>query len=185
MLTDEQKQQLSPMPYWQDYLCFPQPCWHNISPGKTTMAEALEIIQSDPQLQHDGQRESVFTFRRISSAQAGGYIETSNVLRPGHERPGIVYGMYINEASEHELQVQDAITIYGMPLALHYVFTEGPRADGIYIYFAGNVVAKVYDLLNPRNPDVYPHSKISQMHYRSFIYKIPTEHPWRGYSQAS
>jgi hypothetical protein len=162
MLTDEQKQQLSPMPYWQDYLCFPQPCWHNIRPGKTTMAEALEMIQSDPQLQLNGQREKGFTFRRLSSAQAGGYIETSNVPRHGHESPGIVYGIYINEAPEHELQVQvqDAITIYGTPLALHYVFTEGPRADGIYIYFTGNVVATVYDLLNPRNRDVYPHSKI-------------------------
>lgn len=157
MLTDEQKRQLSPMTYWQDYLCFPQPCWHNIRPGKTTMAEALEIIQSDPQLQLNGQRERVFTFRSLSSAQAGGYIETSNVLRPDHERPSIVYGIYINEAPEHELQVQDEITIYGTPLALHYVFTEAPRADSIYLYFAGNVVARVYDLLNPKNRDVYPH----------------------------
>src|SRR5579859_5318500 len=144
MITDEQLRELSDMPYWDDYLCFPQPCWHNISPGKTTMLEALKIIQADTQLQLDSSRAKVFTWRRVSSQQAGGYIENS------HIHPGIVYGIYIVEADEHELRLKDAITIYGTPLALRYVLVEGIGGDGIYIFFSGNVVAKVFYPNNPR-----------------------------------
>jgi hypothetical protein len=177
MITDEQKQQLSAMPYWDDYLCFPQPCWHRIYPGKTTMVEALDIIQADPQLQLESNRAKVFTWRRVAGPHAAGYIETS------HRHPGVVYGIYINEADEHQIRLKDAIAIYGTPLALHFVFGHGPGVDGIAIFFSGNVVAQVYDPLNPRARDVYPNTPIVQMHYWSYIYEIPKEHPWRGFSE--
>lgn len=174
MITDEQKATLSPMPYWDDYLCFPQPCWHNIYPGKTTKEDASAIIQADPNLRITGIVNGMILFERINS-QGGGLISGSSFSR-------LVFNLYINEAYENELRLKDAILIYGNPLALHYCFSEGLVADGIYVYFPSNIVARVYDRLNPLTREIYPDSSIVQMEY-SASDLVPTDHPWAGYSE--
>jgi hypothetical protein len=180
MITDEQRQQLSPMPYWDDYLCFPQPCWHNIYPGKTTMAEALEIIQADSQLQITSSRDRVITCERVGFGfYAGAYFQSSS------RQLGTVTDIFAYETHEYELHMKDAVTIYGTPLSLYYSFGAGPKTDGIYVRFSSNVVACVYDLDNPTTGLIYPDSSIAQIHYGTIIHEIPTEQPWVGYSDVN
>jgi hypothetical protein len=176
MLTDKQKQQLSPMPFWNDYLCFPQPCWHSIVPGKTSMEEALAILQTNANLRITGILKGMIFWERALNSQAGGLISSDM------STPPFVAKIYIHEASEHGLRMKDAIIIFGTPLALHYVFGEGPKADGVYVYFPSNVIAIVYDMLNPSSREIHPDSSIVQLNY-SVSSKVPTEHPWTGYSE--
>ncbi len=179
MLTDEQRHELSDMPYWDDYLCYPQPCWHNISPGKTTLDEAIAIIQADPTLElfhADVPNGRIFMWERTSNPQAGGMI---SYTIPKDKELALIGSLYVSEAPEHELCLKDAISIYGNPIFVSYVIS---RHGGIFVDFSGNVIARIYDNLNPTSRDVFPNSSITQLIYSDSVGEVPDKQLWTGYS---
>jgi hypothetical protein len=158
--------------------CNPQPCWHGIRPGVTTMAEAEEIIRNDPSFCNIAKspKENILVWDTVDDPLTGGSIHAMYKSR-------IIAGIYIRFSEKAIITLAELIDIYGQPLGLHFVDTTGPVADGIFILFEKNVTGHVYDIENPRNRALYPETPIRQIMYLVWRGELDELHSWTGFTE--
>lgn len=96
--------------WWTTWLAHPvckPPCWQNITPGLTTMEEAVSILENSPEIKIKFQDKYGIDWRFNQNKDEGGVITTTP--------DGIVYTIRIGSVSERKLFVKTIVASYGHP----------------------------------------------------------------------
>jgi hypothetical protein len=172
----------------QAYRCEPQPCWHGIRPGMTTLEQARAVMDADSSF---AASLGIYKERCWHVVAAPSWKACFGpLLAAGSELTGYVYLRFISAADAPRLG--DALTVMGAPLASKVCFYRlGIEPDGFRpivgadLYFKNGVYAGAYDPRQPGNFHLNPNMTVflvSYVHFESYNLNAPR---WRGFVNRS
>jgi hypothetical protein len=168
------------------YRCSPEPCWHNIRPGVTTLDEAKTILAADSGLMFD------HGFYRDNCWQVLSMPSWRACFGPLTGRLGNLTGyLYLNFASPPQApRLGDVLALFGEPTASKlcwYKFgVAGSNARSVMgadIYWEDGLYVGAYNPLEPDSYRLSPHMPLFLMSYAQR--NAANEPPWRGFVQQS
>ncbi len=164
--------------------CSPQPCWHGIRPGQTTLSEAQDILDSDSTISFDAGSEQ-WCWHADSGTCWDVTLRSWN--RDGDKPLGVVA---IHPAA-NALKLGDTLTLFGEPLTSNLCWIAGIRDGDIpdtiarplaaaYLTFKGNLKVIAYNPQRPAVRQLDPNMIVLTIYYQAG-YDIYTPH-WQGFT---
>jgi hypothetical protein len=164
------------------YQCKPEPCWHDIRPGVTTMAQARAMLAAD-----NGLAANLATVYDNCWYMVSAPSWTVCFGPPQAARNDSVGYLYLRfESAPEAPQLGDVLTLFGEPVGSKlcwYRFgtglSNGRSFIGADVYFQDGLYAGAY---NPREPDSFrldPGRVVFLVSYARL--SLPEAPRWRGF----
>ncbi len=175
------------------YQCLPEPCWHGIRPGQTSMAEAETILSQDENFGMD--RLALSPSERCWYRANGPLWRVC--LGPQQHIPGIVGYVVLKFggpglATERAPLLGNALLLFGPPRSatLCWYSFAGPvtnpaRSMIADFDFGSGINAEVYELRRPAVVRLDPAMPLFLLSYVPPENDHPDEGGWRGFTSAS
>jgi hypothetical protein len=174
----------SPLARFQADQCSPQPCWHGIRPGQTTLKDAQAIMRNDPNINFDPMTEQ-WCWR----GGDGGCWDVT--LRSWSSYSDKLLNVIAVHPSENTLSLGDTVTLFGEPLTSNLCWIAGIRDGDIpdtiarplaaaYLTFKGNLKVVAYNPQHPAVRQLDPNMIVLTIYYQAG-YDIYTPR-WQGFT---
>lgn len=156
----------------------PQPCWHGIRLGRTTLDEAEALLRNEP-VSFTGLEwfEAQMRLGWIMPEGAGAYAyHWPN--EPGRDVQLIGFRL----AHEAHFRLADALALWGEPVGVTYDTCPNTSPSFLFVGFQGNVsVSVVFNIPAGTFPRITPDLPIATVDYRSV--SLTYRSRWKGFRQ--
>ncbi|MCC7450722.1 MAG: hypothetical protein IT324_25130 [Anaerolineae bacterium] len=164
--------------------CAPQPCWHNIRPGQTTLDDARTVLRRDPAVDFDPATEQ---WCWHGDPGLCWYVTLRSWSRDT-DKPLNVIAIY---PPANAVKLGDTLALFGAPLTSNLCWIAGIQDGDIsaaiarplaaaYLTFKGNLKVIAYNPQRPTLRQLDPNMVVLTIYYQAG-YDIFTPR-WQGFT---